>query len=122
MYALAMEGSFGRARVNGDKVDRNKGKISRDHWIRATIHSPLGKQIGMLPVPSQFLNGKPERAGEFVLLFSNGEKQSDGEGKERTNGADRGGFEHVKRVQTYSESKHYADSMGQGCRVPAELR
>ena len=96
MLALAMQCLFGRARVNGDKADRNRGKISGDHWVIVTIHSPQGKQIGMLPVPSQFLNGKSERAGEFVLLSSNADKQSNGECKEITKGADHGGFEHVK--------------------------
>ena len=96
MLALAMESLFGRARVNGVKAVRNKGNIPGDHWVIATIHSPRGKQIGMLPVPSQFLNGKLERAGEFVLLSSNAEKQADGECKEITSGADQGRFEHVK--------------------------
>ena len=67
-----------------------------DHWVIVTIHSPRGKQIDMLPVPSQFLDGKSECAGDFVLLSSNAAKQCNGECKKITNRADHGEFEHVK--------------------------
>ena len=96
MHALAMKYVLGRAIVNGDKADRNKGKTLEDHWVQATIHSPQGKQIGMLPVPGQFFNVKSERAGEFVLLSTNAERKSDGECKEIIDGADHRGFEHFK--------------------------
>ena len=96
MPALAMKYVLRRAIVNGDKADRNKGKTLGDHWVIATIHSPQGKQIGMLPVPCQFFNVKSERAGEFVLLSSNAERESDGEYKKIIDGADHMGFEHFK--------------------------
>ena len=94
--ALAMKSVLGRAIVNGDKADRDREKALRGHWVKASIHSHQGKQIGMLRFPSQFFNGNSKRAGEFVLLSSNAEKSSDGECKEINAGADCGSFEHVK--------------------------
>ena len=82
--------------IPGDEAQRYKRHVRVNRWVEATIHSPQGKQIGMLLVPFPFFNEKSERTGEFVLLSSNAERKSDGNCKEISKGVDCGRFEHVK--------------------------
>ena len=86
--------------ADGDKADKHKDEkdetqSSTNHWVLASIHSLEGEQIGMLEVPILFFNKKSERSGEFVLLSSNAEKESDGRCKEVSEGLDCDTIRHV---------------------------
>lgn len=82
--------------IAGDEAQRYKRNVWVYRWVEATIHSPQGKQIGMLLVPFPFFNEKSERTGEFVLLSSNAEWKSDRNCKMISKGVDIGRFKHVK--------------------------
>ncbi len=100
MFALAMSCMPGGAtadedKADGHKADRDEKEGSRNRWVRASIHSLKGEQIGMLDVPILFFNKRSERSGEFVLLSSNAEKESDERCKEVSEGLDCNTIKHV---------------------------
>ncbi|KAL9627852.1 MAG: hypothetical protein Q9204_006288, partial [Flavoplaca sp. TL-2023a] len=84
-----------RDEEDGHETDSDEVEDSKNYWVRAIIHSPNGKRIGMLSVPSLFFDKKSERSGEFVLLSSNAEKIPSEECKEVSGELDCGTINHV---------------------------
>ncbi|KAL8909783.1 MAG: hypothetical protein Q9171_004902 [Xanthocarpia ochracea] len=80
---------------DGHKTDSDEIEDLENHWVPATIHTPNGKRIGMLDVPSVLFDKSSERYGEFVLLSSNAEKSSSEECKEVSAGIDCATINHV---------------------------
>ena len=97
--AKESSGNRGASEEDEDEADRDDSKNLLNLRVRATIHSPEGKQIGMLRVPSWFLNKKSECFGVFVLLSSNAEKKSSDSCTEVSGRLDCGGIKHVNECE-----------------------
>lgn len=69
-------------------------QLPPDRWVKASINSLTGEQIGMLTVSLEFFNNTLERSGELILLSSNARKEAD-DVCEKLRGEDCGSFKHV---------------------------
>ena len=78
-----------------DRDDTARNNRRENPWVKATIHSPMGEQIGIVRVPLPFFDEKSECSGEFVLLSSNAQEEADELCKRVSAGLDCGVFEHV---------------------------
>ena len=85
--------------ADGDDADYYQAEISMNFYCPAIIHTPEGKEIGMLDVPSQFFNMMSERSGEFVLLSSNAEKKASGRCAKASGRLDCGAIKHVHECE-----------------------